>query len=94
MRVRPAAAMICRPLTEPSRHPNVARTQVATAINSKVKPDRASSRTGSPMTSPSSIPVVEMIEAAKTSPGGVFRKRKTACWRPRSASRPATPPST
>ena len=49
---------------------------------------------GSPITSPSSMPVVEMIEAAKISPGGVLRKRNTACWRPWSIRRPATPPST
>ena len=69
MRDSPAAAMIWRPLTEPTLQPRVARTQETTAIISRAKPERARSRMGSPTTRPSSMPVVAMIEAAKISPG-------------------------
>ena len=94
MRERPADATTCLPLTDPSLQPRVASTQATKAVINRAIPDRRSTNRGSPITSPSSMPVVAMIEAAKISPEGVFRKRNTACWRPRSTRRPPTPPST
>ncbi len=94
MRDSPDASTIWRPFTIPSLQPNPARIQTRPAVITRAYGERKTATKAMPRMRPRIIPDVEMMAAAKISPGGLLRKRRIARARPLSRIRPMMPPMT
>ena len=94
MRLRPAAAATCPPLTMPTRKPAQAMTQATAAATGYMSGDRTRTSNGTQSTTPRARPARAVTVPASSSPGGIRSKgwATQPCLRWR--NRPSAPPMT